>query len=162
MIRLLKIALVLLGVPVFILSVLGLFWLANNPANPSYAYMLYPILVGIYLSTIPFYIALYQAFKILINIDKDNALSKQCARALKNIKLCAIAVSILYTGILPLVFLIAQKDDAPGLIVFGTIPIFISLVIAIFAAVFQALFGNIMDMSLDNELIVLDGQTIKR
>nr|HPN04120.1 DUF2975 domain-containing protein [Rectinema sp.] len=101
-------------------------------------------------------------FKILINIDKDNALSKQCARALKNIKLCAIAVSILYTGILPLVFFIAQKDDAPGLIVFGTIPIFISLVIAIFAAVFQALFGNIMDMSLDNELIVLDGQTIKR
>ncbi len=101
-------------------------------------------------------------FKILINIDKDNALSKQCARALKNIKLCAIAVSILYTGILPLVFFIAQKDDAPGLIVFGTIPIFVSLVIAIFAAIFQALFGNIMDMSLDNELIVLDGQTIKR
>jgi len=69
MIRLLKIALVLLGVPVFILSVLGLFWLANNPANPSYAYMLYPILVGIYLSTIPFYIALYQAFNVKVGLN---------------------------------------------------------------------------------------------
>jgi len=84
-----------------------------------------------------------------------------CKSSKEHKTLCNRSQYFIYGNIAISLF-IAQKDDAPGLIVFATIPIFISLVIAIFAAVFQALFGNIMDMSLDNDLIVLDGQTIKR
>ncbi|GEL77157.1 hypothetical protein TMU01_13920 [Tenuibacillus multivorans] len=34
----LKIAVLLIGTPVLALSIFGLLWLANNPANPDYAY----------------------------------------------------------------------------------------------------------------------------
>ena len=83
---LLKIAIFIIGLPVFTLSILGLPWLANNPVNPEYAHGLYPILIGMYLSTIPFYLALYKAFRLLGYIDKNIAFSELSVKALKDIK----------------------------------------------------------------------------
>jgi len=57
----LKVAVILIGVPVLALCIFGLVWLAKNPVNPNYAYILYPIVIGIYLSVLPFLFALYQA-----------------------------------------------------------------------------------------------------
>ena len=50
----LKLAVILIGVPVLALCIFGIVWLANNPVNPNYAYILYPIVIGIYLSVLPF------------------------------------------------------------------------------------------------------------
>ena len=120
----LKMVVILIGFPVLALCILGLLWLAKNPVNPDNAHMLYPILLGTYVSTIPFYGTLYQSFKILSHIDKNNAFSELSVNALKNIKYCAITISTLYVVLLPFVYLVAEKDDAPGLIIIGMIPIF--------------------------------------
>lgn len=150
----LKIAVFLIGTPVLALGGFGLPWLVNHPVNPDYDHILYPILVGMYLSAIPFYIALYQAFRLLSYIDKNNAFSQISVKALKNIKYCAIAISTLYGVVLPFVFLVAEKDDAPGLIIVGMVPIFASMVIAVFAAVLQRLLQEAIDIKSENDLTV--------
>ena len=150
----LKIAVFLIGIPVLALCIFGLPWLANNPVNPDYAHILYPILIGMYVSAIPFFIALYQAFKLLSYIDKNKAFSEISVKALKNIKYCAITISTLYVVMMPFVYLVADLDDAPGLIIIGMVPIFASMVIAVFAAVLQRLLQEAIDIKSENDLIV--------
>ncbi|WP_075618890.1 DUF2975 domain-containing protein [Paenisporosarcina indica] len=150
----LKIALILIGIPVLALCIFGLSWLANNPVNPEYAHILYPILIGMCVAVIPFFVALYQAYKLLSYIDKNQAFSELSVKALKNIKFCAITVSGLYVLILPFVYLIAELDDAPGLIIMGMVPVFAALVIAVFAAVLQRLLQEAIDIKSENDLIV--------
>ena len=150
----LKIALFFIGIPALALGIYGVISLVNNPANPDYAYMLYPIVIGMYLSMIPFFGALYQAFKLLGYIDKSQAFSELSVKALKKIKFCAIIISGLYVVIEPFVFLVAELDDAPGLVIFGTVPIFASMVIAVFAAVLQRLLQEAIDIKSENDLIV--------
>lgn len=150
----LKFAVILIGLPVLTLGIFGVYWLAHNPANPEYAHLLYPIVVGMYGSIIPFCLALYQAFKLLIYIDKNNAFSERSVKALKNIKFCASAISAVYVVILPFVFLVAEKDDAPGLIFVGMVPIFASMVIAVFAAVLQRLLQEAIDIKSENDLTI--------
>jgi len=143
-----------MGLPVLALCIIGLPWLANNPVNPAYSYMLYPILIGLYITAIPFYIALYNSFRLLGYIDKNTAFSELSVKALKNIKYCAITISTLYVIIIPFIYLLAEKDDAPGLIVIGMVPIFASIVIAVFAAVLQKLLRNAIDIKNDNDLTI--------
>ncbi|TYS67790.1 DUF2975 domain-containing protein [Sutcliffiella horikoshii] len=150
----LKIAVFLIGTPVFILSIIGLVSLVKNPANPEYAYILYPIVTGMFLTTIPFYFALYQALKLLGYIDKNEAFSQFSVEALKKIKFCAITISGVYVVIMPFIFLLADKDDAPGAIIMGAVPIFASIVIAVFAAVLQRLLQVAIDIKLENDLTV--------
>lgn len=150
----LKIAVIFIGLPVLAVCLFGLFWLMNNPANPDYDQLLYPIIMGMYVSAIPFFIALYQAFKLLNHIDKSQAFSDLSVKALKKIKFCALIISGLYVVILPFVFGVAQMDDAPGLVLVGMVPIFASLVITVFAAVLQRLLQDAIEIKQENDLIV--------
>jgi len=150
----LKFVVVLMGLPVLALSIYGLPWLANNPANPDYATILYPIIIGMYLSVIPFIFALYQAFKLLTYIDKNQAFSNLSVKALKNIKFCALTISGLYVVIMPFVFCLAELDDAPGAVLIGMVPIFASLVIAVFAAVLEKLLKHAIEIKSENDLTI--------
>lgn len=68
----LKIAVFIIGTPVLALCIFGLPMLAKEAAenNSEYAYVLYGFLIVMYVSAIPFFFALYQAFKLLSYIDK--------------------------------------------------------------------------------------------
>jgi hypothetical protein len=150
----LRMAVFLIGIPVLALGIFGLTWLPKNPANPDYAHILYPIVIGMYVSVIPFFGALVQAFKLLSYIDKNQAFSELSVKALKNIKICAISISVLYAIILPFVFMVADLDDAPGLVIVGMVPVFASMVIAVFAAVLQRLLQDAIDIKSENDLTV--------
>jgi len=150
----LKIAVFIIGIPVLALCILGSIWLANNPVNPKYAHILYPILIGIFVSVVPFFVALYQALRLLGYIDKNIAFSELSVKALKNIKYCAVTICTLYVIMMPFVYFVAEKDDAPGIIIIGMAPIFASLVIAVFAAVLQKLLKEAIDMKSENDLTI--------
>ncbi|WP_127547093.1 DUF2975 domain-containing protein [Paenibacillus amylolyticus] len=150
----LKLAVLLIGVPILALCIFGIPWLANNPVNPNYAGALYPIVIIMYVSVIPFIFALYQAFRLLSYIDKNEAFSLMSVKSLKTIKYCAIVISSLYFVMLPFVYVVAEKDDAPGLILMGMVPIFASLVIAVFSAVLQRLLQEAIDIKSENDLVV--------
>ncbi|WP_257346841.1 DUF2975 domain-containing protein [Pseudalkalibacillus decolorationis] len=152
----LKIAVILIGIPVLALCIFLVPEIANYAAElyPDIAYMKYLVLIVLYAAAIPFYFALYQALRLLIYIDKNIAFSELSVRALKNIKYCAITISILYVVGMPLFYLIAEIDDAPGIIVLGLIIIFASTVIAVFAAVLQKLLKEAIDIKSENDLTV--------
>jgi hypothetical protein len=150
----LKLAVFLMGIPVLALCTAGVFYLPNHHFNPDYDHILYPIVIGIYSSAIPYFVALFQAFKLLGYIDNEQAFSQLSVKALQIIKYCAIAISGLYLIVLPFVYLLADLDDAPGLIFVGMVPIFASLVIAVFAAVLQRLLQQAIDIKSENDLIV--------
>lgn len=150
----LRLAVFIIGTPVLALILFGIYWLAKNPANPDYDHLLYPIVIGMFGAAIPFFIALFQAFKLLNYIDRNEAFSELSVAALKKIKYCALTISGLYVVILPFVFLIAELDDAPGLVLMEMVPIFASLVIAVFAAVLQRLLQEAINIKSENDLTV--------
>ncbi|ALC86665.1 hypothetical protein AM499_13100 [Bacillus sp. FJAT-22090] len=155
----LKVAVIFIGIPVLALCLFLLPQIANEANEAAergsdLAYVVYGILMVMYVSAIPFYIALYQSFNLLSYIDKNKAFSKLSVRALKKIKNCAITISGLYTIALPFVFILAEIDDAPGLVLIGMVMIFAPMVIAVFAAVLQRLLQEAIDIKSENDLIV--------
>src|SRR3972149_8971197 len=54
-----------------------------------------PFIVYMYLASIAFFVALYQAFKLLGLIGQNKVFSLNSVRALRTIKYCAIVLSIL-------------------------------------------------------------------
>jgi hypothetical protein len=113
-----------------------------------------PILIGMYVTAVPFFIALFYGFKLLSYIDKNTAFSQASVNALKYIKYCAFAISIIYAAGLPYIFYVADKDDAPGVVLIGLIFASAPMVIAVFAAVLQKLLQNAIDIKSENELTV--------
>ncbi|CAM4124095.1 DUF2975 domain-containing protein [Bacillus subtilis] len=152
----LKIALVLIGIPILALCIFLVPKIANYSAElfPNIAYIKYLVFIYLYVTAIPFYFALYQAFKLLSYIDKNKAFSGLSVRALKNIKYCAVTISIFYAAGMPVFYLMAEIDDAPGIIVIGLVIIFASMVIAVFAAVLQKLLKEAIDIKSENNLTV--------
>lgn len=113
-----------------------------------------PILIGVYVSVIPFFFALLQAFKLLGYIDNNKAFSASAVTALKNIKYAVLVVGVLYVAGLPFLYYVADKDDSPGSIVVGMIIAFGAFVSAAFVAVAQRLFQNAVDIKSENDLTV--------
>lgn len=156
---LLKAAVILMGIPVLVLAVV-LWWQIGSVAiaeafkGATLGYIILGILTGMTLSMIPYYASLYQAFKMLTYIDHNKAFSALSVAALKKIKKYALIICGLYVLILPLVFAVAQWDDAPGLVIIGMVPAFAALVIAIFAAVLQKLLQEAIELKSENELTV--------
>lgn len=152
----LKAAVILIGIPVLALCIFLVPEIANYAAElyPDHTYLKYLVFIDLFATAIPFYFALYLAFKLLRYIDKNEAFSELSVEALKKIKYCAISFSGLYVVGLPLFYLMAERDDAPGIIVIGMVLIFVSLVVAVFAAVLQKLLKEAIDIKSENDLTV--------
>ena len=155
----LKIAVIFMGIPVlamciFLLPLIAVEATEAIDKGSELAYVVYGLLVVMYISVIPFFFALYQSFNLVSYIDKNQAFSELSVIALNKIKKCAIIISGLYMVALPFVFIMAEVDDAPGLVIVGMVPIFASLVIAVFAAVLQRLLKEAIDIKEENDLIV--------
>ena len=141
----LKIAVCMLAIPVLAFCIFVLPWVANELEHYP-AYLLYPFLVDMYATALPFFVALYQTLRFLSYIDKNKAFSKLSIRALKNIRYCATAIGIMFGLAIPFLYLVAEKDDAPGILAVGLAITFASIVIAVFANVLKKLFQNAVEM----------------
>ncbi|MCG1010891.1 DUF2975 domain-containing protein [Salinicoccus sp. ID82-1] len=150
----LKAAVVLMALPVLAGFVYLIYFLLGNPINPEYALILYPIVIGILLTVLPYLFALVQGFKLLNYIDRKDAFSNLSVKALQKIKISAFIISGIYFIILPFVYIAAEIDDAPGLILMGMVPVFAALVIAFFAAILEKLLDEAINIKTENELTV--------
>ena len=112
------------------------------------------IITVLYATTIPFFIAAWQAFKLLNYIDHKKAFSDLSVKALKNIKYCAIVIMVLYLLNVPYLLPIAQADDAPGLVLFGLISACAPIVVAVFAAILERLLKDAITIKAENDLTI--------
>lgn len=148
----LKFVIILIGAAVLAFCVLVL---PDGILSAKTSWMGYkPILIGMYIPAIPFFIGLYQAFRLLNNIDKNKIFSKASIRSLQIIKYCGIAISLVYGLSLPYIFYVAQLDDAPGVVLIGLVFTFAPMLAAVIAAVLQKIFSNAIDIKSENDLII--------
>jgi hypothetical protein len=114
-----------------------------------------PFIMFGYAASIPFFVALYQAFKLLEYIGQNKVFSLRSVKALRTIKQCAIIQSslIVMTALYIRIFH-AQDDDPAGFIAICIVATFISIVIATAAAVFERLLQNAVDIKSENDLTV--------
>ncbi|MBO8157866.1 MAG: DUF2975 domain-containing protein [Bacillaceae bacterium] len=152
----LKIAVVLMGLPVLALCIFALPEITEYFAEvvPKLAFLQYPFLIGLYITAIVFFFALYQAYKLLTYIDKNEAFSDLSVQALRKIRNCAVTIGVLYVLFMPLIYLMGELDDAPGIIVIGMVIIFGCMVVAVFAAVLKKLLKKAIDIKSENELTI--------
>ncbi|SFC96596.1 DUF2975 domain-containing protein [Bacillus sp. UNCCL81] len=151
----LKAIIFLAGIAVLALCIFLVPHFGNFAAKmyPNIAAMKYLVFIVLYGAAVPFYFALYQAFNLLRYIDDNTAFSELSVKALKNIKYCAVAISVIYVLGMPLFHFIAKKVDPPiGFL--GLIIIFASLVIAVFAAILQQLLQEAINIKSENDLTV--------
>lgn len=155
---LLGIAIGVIGTIVGLLCLFALpaIWVAagSDKEYSEIAYAFYGILTVLYVASVPFYYALYQSLKLVRYIEKDKAFSLHSVKALKHIAWCGVAIAVLFVAMEPLLFIWAQHDDAPGIILFGMIIAGASLTISVFAAVLQRLLSEAINMKDENELTV--------
>lgn len=152
----LKVAVILMGIPALALCVFGLPALAMDAADGSreMAYVLYGLMAILGATAIPYFIALFQAFRLLVYIDGGKAFSQKSVEALKRIKYCGIGFSAVCFLGMPLFYIMAELDDAPGVILVGAVFVFAPLVIAVFAAVLQKLLQAAIDLKMEQELTI--------
>ena len=153
----LKVVILLIGIGVFA----GMLWepqVEGRNANATDRISIYfndPFLAYAYVASIPFFVALYQAFKLLGYIDKNKIFSQAAVKAVRNIKYCATTL-VAFIGAAEAYLFIAVrgKDDIAGGVAMGLFIIFVSAVIATAAAVFQKLLQNAVDIKSENDLTV--------
>src|SRR3954451_20740324 len=64
----------------------------NKHATNFEIYFKDPFLALVYAGSIPFFIGLYQAFKVLGYVGRNNVFSPEVVKALRTIKYCALGV----------------------------------------------------------------------
>ena len=151
----LKVIIFLAGIAVLALCI----WLPeiavrDARVNPDTAYFLIPFLVCAYGFCIAFSIALYQGYKLLTYIEKNNAFSELSLKSLKIIKKCAFTVIFLILlGIVSLRVLakVTGSDDAAGPTSLCLMGILATSIFAAIVDVLQKPLENVPDIKSKND-----------
>ena len=127
----------------------------NVNATQFEIYFKDPFLAYIYLAFIPFFVGLYQAFKLLGYARRDEVFSERSVQALRILKYCAIAVAVFILGAEVYIFTFVRgTDDVAGGVAMGVFIIFVSAIIAAAAAVFERILQNTVDIKSENDLTI--------
>ena len=116
-----------------------------------------PFILYGYAASIAFFVALYQAFKLLGYIGQNKVFSLNSVKALRTIKYCAIILSILIVMValyIRISYAGDEGDDPAGFIAIAILTTFISIVIATAAAVFEKTLQSAVDIKSENDLTV--------
>ncbi len=128
-----QLALLLIGLAAFVF----LLWEPHIEGRNAHStiYEIYfkdPFLVYVYLASVPFFIALYQAIKVVGYSRQNNFYSKASLKALRTIKYCALSI-IGFVIIGEIIILSVESDDHAGGVFMGFLVILISVAMATIA-----------------------------
>lgn len=131
-------------------------WVAFFEDRPDPYHMEYIGLIGTYAAAIPYFVALYQAMKLLRYIDRGCAFSQASIKSLDIITRCTIVVFIIATvGGLPFFYTLVQLDgDTPGFMLFGLVISGTTFLIAVFTSVLKRLLQDAIDFKSENDLTI--------
>lgn len=114
-----------------------------------------PFIGYLYIASITFFTALYQAFKLLTYIGQNKVFTAEAVQTLKKIKYCGIVLGgfIFLAGLYIKIFH-SKEDDPAGFLALCFVTTFASIVVATAAAIFQKLLQSAVDMKTENDLTV--------
>lgn len=127
----------------------------NAHASLFQIYFNDPFLAYAYIASIAFFVALYQAFKLLGYVGRSDVFSQRSVKALRTIKYCAMSLVGFLAGAEAYFFIVQRgKDDIAGGVMMGLFLIFISVVVATAAAVFERTLQSAVKLKSENDLTV--------
>jgi hypothetical protein len=104
-----------------------------------------PFLAYAYIASISFFVALYQAFKVLGYVRQNKTFSQANIKAMRTIKFCAMAI-VGFVALGEIFIMFGNSDDRAGGVFMGILIAFGSAVIAAAAAMFERILQNAVDM----------------
>ena len=114
-----------------------------------------PFLAYAYTASIAFFVALYQAFRLLGYAGKSEIFSQRSVKALRTIKYCAMSIVGFLLGAEAYFFIVRRgEDDIAGGVMMGLFLIFVSVVVATAAAVFEKILQSAVELKSENDLTV--------
>jgi hypothetical protein len=151
----LQLVIVLIGIAALVL----LLWEpqiegVNVHATNFEIYFTDPFLAIVYIGSVPFFVALFQAFKVLGYAGENKVFSHAAVKALRTIKYCAIAIIGFVVVEEIFIMLNHGSDDVAGGVFMGVLITFGSIVIATAAAMFERLLQSAVDIKSENDLTV--------
>ena len=153
---------IFLQIVIVLIGIVALFLMIRFPLTEGRAvhldlFSIYtdPFIMYGYVVSIAFFVALYQAFKLLGYIGQNKVFSLDSVKALRTIKYCAIVLGILIVmaGLYIRIFH-AGDDDPAGFLAVCIVTTFVSIVIATATAVFEKLLQTAVEMKSENDLTV--------
>jgi len=114
-----------------------------------------PFLACAYTASIAFFLALYQAFRLLGYIGQDKIFSLHSVKALRTIKYCVLSlVGFIAVAEAYLVIVIRSRDDIAGGVAVGLVLMFIFAVTGTAAGVFEKTLQKAVDIKSEHDLTV--------
>jgi len=110
-----------------------------------------PFVVYIYIASIPFFVALFQAIRVLGFVETNSVFSQPAIRAVRTIKCCAVITTCFLVVAMGWVRFASGGDDPAGAIVVGMCVTLAVIAIANATAVFQKLLQNAVDIKSAHE-----------
>jgi hypothetical protein len=104
-----------------------------------------PFLAYAYIASIPFFVALYQGFKVVGYAGKNQTFSPEAVKALRTIKFCAIAI-IGFVCLGEIFIMLGDSDDRAGGVFMGMLFISGSAVVAAAAMVLERILQDGVDL----------------
>src|SRR6188474_1164437 len=138
----LRVVLVLFGIG----AVVFLLWEPHIEGRNAHAtlfevYFKDPFLAYAYIASIPFFVALYQAFKVLGYAGQNQVFSQEAVKALRTIKYCAL-VLIGFVAVSVLFMISGDREDRPAGVFMRILISFPAIVVATLAALFERILQN--------------------
>lgn len=123
-------------------------------AHATVFQMYFSLFVGyVYFASIPFFVGLYQAVKVLGYAGQNRIFSHEAVKALRNIKYCALLL-IIFAAISVLFMLGAEREDRPAGTFMRLLVAFPSIIVAAASAVFERILRNAVELKSENDLTV--------
>lgn len=113
-----------------------------------------PFIIYIYVGSVPFFVGLHQAFKLLNFIEKNKAFSQGAVDTLRNIKFASLSLIGFIALAEVYIRFFANGDDPAGPTMLGILASFALAATATAAAIFQKLLQKAVDMKSENDLTV--------
>lgn len=112
-----------------------------------------PFVVYVYVASIPFFVALYQAVKVLGYAGRNKIFTQEAVKALRIIKFCAMAI-IGFVAVSVIFMIGGDRDDRPAGVFMRILVSFPSIVVAVAAAMFERILQNAVEIKAENDLTV--------
>jgi hypothetical protein len=125
----------------------------NAHATVTQVYFHDPFLAYVYVGSIPFFVALYETFRLLGWVGSpQGAFSNRAIRSVRVIRNCAkVTVGLILAGVVIMMFTGDERPPAAFMGLLVTLPI---LVIGASAAAFERLLQSGVDLKSENDLTV--------
>jgi Protein of unknown function (DUF2975) len=149
----LKAVLVLVGIGALALMI----WEPHIEGRNAHAtlfeiYFKDPFLAYAYIASIPFFVAIHRALKLLDYVGQGTVFSPAAVTALRTIKHCAMAI-VGFVALGEIFIMLADSDDRAGGVFIGILITFFSLVVATAMVVLERVLQSAVEIKSENDLL---------